>query len=124
MSKESEEFIYIVNGCIDKIKSQVKSRGFRAANEVTNAAKTVLGGERSGKVYKIRGGGTYRASKAGEPPAIRTGAFRGSFKRISYTESTNNGIKVHAIAESALKVNKYLLGEILENGTRKMQPRP
>lgn len=102
----------------------MKSRGFRAANEITNAVKEVLRGSRSGRQYRKRGGGIYTASAPGEAPAVRTGGLRSSFKRRTYARHSARGIHVHAIAESGLKVGKYLLGDLLDGGTKKMAKRP
>lgn len=69
----------------------------------------------------------YIASAPGEPPAVRTGAFRMSWKRRTYIDGrSGNDRVIHAVTESDLKVGKkkYLLGELLENGTSKMAPRP
>ena len=70
----------------------------------------------------------YTASAPGEPPAVRTGAFRMSWKRRTYVDGrSGNDRMIHGVAESDLKVGKngeYLLGELLENGTSKMAPRP
>lgn len=67
----------------------------------------------------------YTASAPGEPPAVRTGAFRMSWKRRTYVDSQNgNDRTIHGVAESDLKVGNYLLGELLEKGTTNMAPRP
>ena len=127
---------------------EVKSRGFRVANELRTASNHVLSGQRHGRRYIIPGTGrwhykrgkrvvigreednygrkgrkkygrlagkawiTYRhytASAPGEPPAVRTGMFRLGWKQRSYAEDLANG---------------HLLGEMLENGTSRMAPRP
>lgn len=148
--KESNEVVYVNNSkqigtVIEKIvseitadiKKEVKSRGFRAANELTNAVHKVLRGERSGRVYKVNGtygkkkskkgtgsGVYYTASAPGEAPAVRTGLLRLSFTRHAYAKAAGNNLEIHAITKSGLRVGKYALGELLENGTRKMAPRP
>ena len=67
----------------------------------------------------------YTASAPGEPPAVRTGAFRMSWKRRTYVDGrSGNDRMIHGVAESDLKVGKYLLGELLEEGTSRMAPRP
>ena len=70
----------------------------------------------------MKNGRYYTASAPGEPPAVRTGAFRlgwqpksrcmfGSYiSRIENNVTTDNGA--------------YILGELLENGTSRMAPRP
>lgn len=120
-----------------EIRHQMESRSYRAANELRNSALIVLRGQRSGRRYKVPGtyrrqrdkvsgkmknGRYYTASAPGEPPAVRTGAFRLSWQpeahvvygsyisRISSDVRTDNG--------------RYVLGDILEEGTSKMAPRP
>ena len=67
----------------------------------------------------------YTASAPGEPPAVRTGAFRMSWKRRTYVDGrSGNDRTIHGVTESDLRVGKYLLGELLENGTSKIAPRP
>lgn len=73
----SGDLVSVVDKNVRDIKRQMKSRGYRAANELRNAALEVLSGQRSGKVYKKPGSkATYRASAPGEPPARRSGIFR------------------------------------------------
>lgn len=127
----------IVDNINDSIKHQMESRAVRASNELRTAALLTLRGQRSGRRYKVPGthrkqrdkatgktknGRYYTASAPGEPPAVRTGAFRLSWQptsrvvygsyisRIESNLSTDNG--------------RYTLGDILENGTKRMAPRP
>lgn len=128
---------HIVSG----ISREAKSRSFRIANELQNSLNMVLQGQRSGRRYNIPGAARqvrrkgktrlvrrqYTASAPGEPPAGRTGAFRGSFHRKSeIQEHPNYGFTVRGVTESALRAGKkrYLLGELLENGASRMAPRP
>lgn len=131
-----------VEEVVTKVNQGVKSRGYRAANELRNAELEVLRGGRSGRSYIVPGTGSvrynkrkktatitykrYTASAPGEPPAVRTGAFRQKWD--VKTESTDNGdnVSVKGYIESNVRTDngKYLLGEILENGTSKMAPRP
>lgn len=125
------------------IQHQMSSRAYRAANELRNASQLVLRGQRSGRRYTVPGTGrmtynkrkhtakiTYRkytASAPGEPPAVRTGAFRMSWTPKAYTQSSNPAqFSVVSQVESRQRTDngKYLLGEILENGTGRMAPRP
>ena len=143
---------------------EVKSRGFRVANELRTASNHVLSGQRHGRRYIVPGTGrwhykrgkrvvigreednygrkgrkkygrlagkawiTYRhytASAPGEPPAVRTGMFRLGWKQRSYAEDLTGGqCNVHGIIENDQKANGHLLGEMLENGTSRMAPRP
>ncbi len=131
-----------IEQAIEKIKSEIKyqmeRRTYLAANELRNAANLVLRGQRSGRRYKVPGtyrrqrdkvdgkmknGRYYTASAPGEPPANRLGHFRMSWQPNARIE---DGLYTSMI-ESDLMVgtnNKYLLGDILEEGTSKMEPRP
>ena len=132
----------VVKEANEKITHGMKSRAYRAANELRNASQEVLRGQRSGRRYIVHGTGsmkynkrkktakitykTYTASAPGEPPAVRTGAFRASWQ--AKTESTGSGdnLSVKAKIESAARTDngRYLLGAILEDGTSRMAPRP
>ena len=129
---------------IDKsIRHQLKSRAYRAANELRNASQLVLRGQRHGRRYIVPGTGRvkynkrtktakvtykyYTASAPGEPPAVRTGAFRMGWKPKSYvlSESSSKLALISRVENLQRTDNgKYLLGEILEEGTGKMAPRP
>lgn len=123
MSNASVDFEAICKQITEDIKHQMESRSYRAANELRNASQLVLRGQRSGRRYRVPGTKRYyTASAPGEPPAVRTGVFRMSWQpsahvifgsyisRIESTARTDNG--------------RYILGELLENGTSKMAPRP
>lgn len=119
---------------------QMKSRGFRVANELRNASQLVLRGQRSGKRYNVPGTGRikynkrkktatitykkYTASAPGEAPAVRTGTFRNSWKPRVFMDSTSSKTSIHAVIESGITVNGHKLGDILEEGTPNMAPRP
>lgn len=107
------------------IKGKVAVGTYRASNELRNAALYVLRGQRSGRVYRVPfTKKKYTASAPGESPAVRTGIFRLSWGPHNYIKK--NGTQFEAIAsiESNIKAGKYLLGDILENGTGKMAKRP
>lgn len=123
MSNASAQFDAMVKEITENIKLQMESRAYRGANELRNASQLVLRGQRSGRRYRVPGTKRYyTASAPGEPPAVRTGVFRMSWQpsahvifgsyisRVESTTRTNNG--------------RYILGELLENGTSKMAPRP
>lgn len=136
----------LVSDLVKQTGIEVKSRGIRVANELRTASNYVLRGQRHGRRYKIPGtyrlqmdkvsgkkrhGRYYTASAPGEPPAVRTGMFRLGWKQRSYAEDVGNGeCNVFGVIENDQKVGKYLLGEILENGTkgagktRRIAPRP
>ncbi len=131
-----------VNEIVEEITYQAKSRAFRAANELRNSALTVLRGERSGKVYKkpgtygsrmtkqtknllkdyghkLRGGQLYRASAPGEPPALRTGNLRMSWRPQTASEQVGKTVTIKPAITTDVKYAPYL-----EEGTDRMAPRP
>lgn len=108
---------------VGTIKKAMGQRTYQAANELINATILVLRGKRSGRSYRVPGTRrSYTASAPGEPPAVRTGAFRMSWQPKARI-SGNNYI---SSVESDIQAGRYVLGEILENGTPggKMKPRP
>lgn len=131
---------------VDNVGHQVKSRAFRVSNELQNSLNMVLRGARHGRRYNIpyairlkykkgsnkpiRGKTIYKkytASAPGEPPAVRFGFFRGSWHRKTYVGAyTGYDFTVHSVTESALRVGKkgWLLGDLLDEGTENMAPRP
>ena len=147
ISYQIESMVKEVNG---RITHGIKARAYSAANELRNSSQTVLRGQRSGREYIIPGTGRvryykrgskdgkhkagtatityrrYRASAPGEPPANRLGGFREGWQ--AKTESTGSGdsLSVKAMIENSVRTEngKYLLGQILEDGTGKMAPRP
>lgn len=109
--------------CVDKIKSQMESRAYRGANELRNASLLVLRGQGGGRRYRVPGTKSYyTASAPGSPPAVRTGAFRLSWQPSAHVMFGSYISRV----ESDLRTDngRYNLGELLENGTSKMAPRP
>lgn len=112
-----------VEAIIAQIRHEMERRAYLAANELRNASLDVLRGQRSGRIYRVPGTKRkYTASAPGEPPAVRTGAFR-----LSWQPNTRiDGNLYLSSVESRQKVGKrqYLLGELLEDGTDRMEPRP
>ena len=111
----------------DSIKHQMASRGYRASNELRNAALEVLRGQRSGRIYRVPGTkATYQASAPGEPPAVRTGTFRLGWKPQSMVENGGNRVVSKIRNETTTQGGGYKLAEILEKGTPggQMAPRP
>lgn len=111
----------VTKAIVDNIRQQMAHRTYRAANELRNAALEVLRGQRGGRRYRMpHSASYYTASAPGEPPAVRTGVFRNSWQpSMEYSGSTFIG-KI----ESDRQVNGYILGELLEEGTSRMAPRP
>ena len=121
----------------DSIRHQMERRSYLAANEMRNASQLVLRGARSGRRYKVPGtyrkqrdkvdgkikrGRYYTASAPGEAPANRLGTFRESWQPSAHVIF---GSYISRIESDVMTENgKYNLGEILENGTDRMAPRP
>lgn len=127
----------------EEIQRQMESRAYRGAIVLQNSAKLVLRGQRNGRRYKVPGtfrrqrdklsgkmkrGRYYSASMPGEAPAVRTGAFRLSWQPGAVVVDASNVPNRTYVSqiESKIKTQKggYLLGEILEQGTTHMAPRP
>ena len=124
------------------IRHQMVSRAYRSANELRNASQLVLRGQRHGRIYTVPGTGSmkynkkthkatitykkYTASAPGEPPAVRTGAFRMSWRPKVYIDYTGDHYTAISQVESTQRTDNgtHLLGEVLEYGTSRMAPRP
>ena len=128
----------VVREVSDEIKQEMRHRTYSAANELKNAATIVLRGQRSGRRYKVPGtyarqrdpvtgkmknGRYYTASAPGEPPAMRTGTFRGSWQPNARIEDGKYTSMIESDARTEGK-QKRLLGDVLEEGTSRMAPRP
>lgn len=130
-------FEAITQAVTSEIRQQMESRSYQAANELRNSALVVLRGQRNGRRYKVpgtyrrqkdkvtgkmRNGRYYTASAPGEPPAVRTGVFRLSWQPEAHVVY---GSYISRISSDARTDNgQHILGEILENGTSRMAPRP
>lgn len=112
-----------VEQIVENIKQEMERRSYLAANELRNSALEVLRGQRSGRRYRAPSTKKhYTASAPGEPPAVRTGVFRLSWQP---TASKVFGSYISRIESDARTDNgRHNLGEILENGTSRMAPRP
>lgn len=107
---------------ISDIEHQMMSRAYQAAQALKKAELQVLRGQGGGRRYRVPGSGaSYVASAPGQPPAVRTGAYRLSYVPRAEQKSGN---VYRSLIESGLGVNGWNLGNLLENGTRKMAPRP
>lgn len=123
----SQEVRNYIGNTVKDIENEVSKRTFRVSSELRNSALFVLRGQRNGKFYRVPfTKAIYRASAPGEPPAVRTGIFRVSWGQRVHVEKTDSGFKAVASIESNVKTDNgtALLGDILEKGTSKMQPRP
>lgn len=118
--KTSGRLKIAVDDTVKKVNREAASRGTRAVNAIRNAELEVLRGKRSGRVYrKPHTKSHYTASAPGEPPARRTGNLRLNWNGTVESSSTGSGLRVTAVLESQERYSTYL-----ENGTRRMAPRP
>ncbi len=118
--KASGQLKIAVDDTVKKVNREAASRGMRAVNAIRNAELEVLRGKRSGRVYrKPHTKSHYTASAPGEPPARRTGDLRLNWNGTVESSSTGSGLRVTAVLESQERYSTYL-----ENGTRRMAPRP
>lgn len=118
--KASGRLKIAVDDTVKKVNREAASRGTRAVNAIRNAELEVLRGKRSGRVYrKPHTKSHYTASAPGEPPARRTGNLRLNWNGTVESFSTGSGLRVTAVLESQERYSTYL-----ENGTRRMAPRP
>lgn len=121
----------------DQIKHQMERRAYLGANELRNASLLVLRGQRHGRRYKVPGtykrqkdpvtgkmknGRYYTASAPGEPPAVRTGVFRMSWRPTAHSMFGSYISRIES--DYYTPSGGYNLGELLENGTKRMAPRP
>lgn len=108
----------IAKNVTTEVRQQMERRSYLAANELRNAALVVLKGQRSGRRYRVPGTKSYyTASAPGEPPAVRTGAYRSSWQPTALKE----GDKYISRIETEIPYADWL-----ENGTPggQMAPRP
>ena len=118
--KASGRLKIAVDDTVKKVNREAASRGMIAVNAIRNAELEVLSGKRSGRVYrKPHTKSHYTASAPGEPPARRTGNLRLNWNGTVESSSTGSGLRVTAVLESQERYSTYL-----ENGTRRMAPRP
>lgn len=118
--KASGRLKIAVDDTVKKVNREAASRGTRAVNAIRNAELEVLRGKRSGRVYrKPHTKSHYTASAPGEPPARRTGNLRLNWNGTVESSNTGSGLRVTAVLESQERYSTYL-----ENGTRRMAPRP
>lgn len=117
----------IVKELNEDVKHQLEGRTYRASNELRNSALLVLRGQRGGRRYRVPGTKRYyTASAPGEPPAVRTGNFRISWKTDPRCSGAFNAYWARIKNDVRTDNGRYTLGEILEEGTPggKIAPRP
>lgn len=111
-----------VQGFVQDVEKQVASRAERAAHVIRKYELSVLSNnpKRSGKVYrKPASNKTYTASAPGEPPALRTGDLRRSFRPLAKSEIVQSA--KHYTPGIRTDVN---YAPFLEDGTSRISPRP
>lgn len=128
-----------VENAVERIKYQMRGRAYRSANELRNAALLVLRGQRNGRRYKVPGtyrkqrdkvtgkmknGRYYTASAPGEPPAVRTGTFRNSWQPSARYSDALGEYWSRITSDVRTDNGRHNLGDVLENGTKRMAPRP
>lgn len=98
------------------LENAIHAAMLKSAIDVRNAVLVKLSGSRTGKLYKVPAVGRYyRASAAGEPPAVRLGHLRASYKYLV----KGKGVNSEGVVGSDLPYSHYL-----EYGTAKIKPRP
>lgn len=97
-----------------QIERQLKQRATSGSIKLGNAWVRIMREDGGGKTYRKPGTihSTYKASMAGEPPAVRTGNLRDSKRSVVTGQYT-------PAVESNIKYAHYL-----QNGTSKMDQRP
>lgn len=74
-----------------QVNSELPARAASASVKLRNAEIMVMRGNRSGKLYHRTGfKRRYRASAPGEPPAVRSGTLRNSFRPVQYGANHQN----------------------------------
>lgn len=106
------QFEYLAESLNTGIKNELERRGVRTTKALRNAELEVLSGTRSGKKYKRL---PNRSSAPGEAPATQSGTLRREWSEDTLMEGNR--------MVSRLTSNTEYAG-YLEDGTRKMEPRP
>jgi len=96
------------------VEREVVSRAYRVSNVLRNSA-----------IYTLRGPSP---SPPGSPPGVRGGVFRNSWQPGVRIEKGGSGLRAVSQIENPITVTgrsrTWVLGELLEEGTRKMAARP
>ena len=111
-----------IDNLVEKVNYEAKSRAFRAANELRNSALTVLRGQRSGRTYRRPfSSSKYTASAPGEPPAVRSGDLRRSWRQQAASEKAGNSLTIRPAITTDVKYAPWL-----NDGTKdgRIEPRP
>lgn len=124
--------VYIERAVIARmtdVNREMMRRATSASWELASASNVVLRGEKGGRTYKRASRNDfYQASAPGEAPAEKEGAFLESWTTMTPVMSSGQGTEITAGISSDLivegKSKDYVLGELLEKGTRRMAARP
>ena len=103
---------------VTAIGQEMKSRATRGSRALKNVELQVLRGQRGGRSYKKSfKKSSYTASAPGEPPAVRSGKLRSSFRPVAGSSGGALSVKV------AIETDTHYAG-YLEHGTSKTAARP
>jgi len=104
----------------ERVAAEAYARSYRASGAIRNAALHVLRGQRSGRTYRVPfTRRRYTASAPGEPPALRTGALRGSWLPRPRSERTPDATRVYPGVHTVVPYARFL-----QEGTPRIRPRP
>jgi len=112
VNKRSREVLLDISDLANKQKSNIRNALHDIGEEVKRENKRLIKeGPKTGRIYRYNGK-NHQASAPGEPPANRSGRLmKSSNYRVRNHQEMNIGEEaIHAV--------------FLENGTRKMKPRP
>lgn len=115
----SQVIAEVTRRTVDNAKREFSRRTYRASNELLTASHDVLRRPGGGRLYK-----NHRASAPGQPPAVDSGVFSGSWAPKPRIEGGGTSLTAVAAIESNETVGGYVLGELLEGGTSRMAARP
>lgn len=73
------DLVGMSRSAFSQVEQQLPQRAIRASMVLKNSSLEVLRGSRSGRLY-----GSHRASAPGEPPAVKSGTLRNSWRPVQY----------------------------------------
>lgn len=109
---------------VTAIGKEMKYRALKGSRALKNAELQVLRGQRGGRSYKKSfKKSSYTASAPGEPPAVRSGKLRSSFRPLARTYGGSSAFGGAASVTVSIETDTHYAG-YLEHGTSKMAARP